>query len=69
MPRSGGYGTSQGTMPDTARVAVPNGPTVQVMCYYDPQHKSLAHSDSTSSSAIDAGAAAFLKSKGYCAGP
>jgi hypothetical protein len=68
-PPHAGYTTTQSVMPDTARVSIPNGPTLQVMCYYDQRHKSLDRSDWTASGAIDAAAAAFLKSKNYCAAP
>ncbi len=68
-PAPMGYVASQSTMPDTARIAIPNGPTVQVMCYYNPQHTSLAKSDWTSSTALDQSAVGYLKSKGYCSNP
>ena len=67
-PRATGYATAGSTMPDTARVEIPNGPTVQVMCYYNPQHTALGRTDWTSSAAIDASSASYLKSKGYCGG-
>ena len=62
-----GYVASQSTMPDTAHVAIPNGPSLQVMCYYNPQHSALSRSDWNSSAPLDSGAASFLKTKGYCA--
>ncbi len=68
-PAPMGYVASQSTMPDTAHVAIPNGPTLQVMCYYNPQHSSLAKTDWTSSSALDQGAVGYLKGKGYCSNP
>jgi len=61
-----GYTTTQSAMPDTAHLAIPNGPTVQVMCYYNPQHTSLGKTDWTSSSELDANATQYLQSKGYC---
>src|SRR5215471_1684094 len=35
-----GYGGPP--MVDTARVAIPNGQTIQAMCYLDPQHKTIS---------------------------
>lgn len=64
-PRSMGYAMPQ-NMPDTAHLAIPNGPTLQVMCYYNPQHTSLSNSDWNSSAGLDDNAAAYLASKGYC---
>ncbi|MGO9606997.1 MAG: hypothetical protein ACLQAT_27005 [Candidatus Binataceae bacterium] len=65
-PPAVGYTTTQSAMPDTAHLVIPNGPTVQVMCYYNPQHTSLGKTDWTSSSALDANATQYLQSKGYC---
>jgi len=62
-----GYGGQSGM--DTAQIAIPNGTTLQAMCYYDPQHKSLTRSDWTSSRTLDASAIDFLRGKGYCARP
>lgn len=64
-PPATGYGTPQ-SMPDTAHLAIPNGPTLQVMCYYNPQHTSVTRSDWTSSNALDDNAIGYLTSKGLC---
>jgi hypothetical protein len=66
-PQAGGYGGTRAAMPSTARIAIPGGPTVQAMCYYNPQRTALAKADSTVSAPLDANAVAFLKSKDLCA--
>jgi hypothetical protein len=64
-----GMGSMQSALPRTARVEVPGGPTVQAMCYYDPQHSSVTRADWTATATLDANAVAYLQSKKLCAGP
>ncbi|HXW85289.1 MAG TPA: hypothetical protein VEJ86_12840, partial [Candidatus Binataceae bacterium] len=62
------YAPSSNQLPGTARIEIQNGPTVQVMCYYNPQRTALTSADYNVSRPLDANAVAFLRSKGYCAG-
>jgi hypothetical protein len=64
-----GMGSMQSALPRTARVEVPGGPTVQAMCYYDPQHSTVTRADWTATATLDAKAIAYLQSKKLCAGP
>jgi hypothetical protein len=68
-PAPRGMGATQAAMPRTARVEIPGGPTVQAMCYYDPQHNSVTRADWTATATLDAKAIAYLQSKKLCAGP
>ena len=58
---------NQAELPSTARLEIPNGPTLQAMCYFDPRHTTLAKSDVTPSAPLDANAVAYLRGKGLCA--
>jgi hypothetical protein len=65
-PMSMGAASTQAAMPRTARVEIPDGPTIQAMCYYDPQHKRIARADWTATAPLDEKAAAYLKSQKLC---
>jgi hypothetical protein len=64
-----GMGATQAAMPRTAHLEIPGGPTVQAMCYYDPQHNTVTRADWTATATLDAKAIAYLQSKKLCAGP
>jgi hypothetical protein len=64
-----GMGATQAALPRTARVEIPDGPTVQAMCYYDPQHTTVTRADWTATATLDAKAIDYLRNKKLCAGP
>jgi hypothetical protein len=64
-----GMGSMQSALPRTARIEIPGGPSVQAMCYYDPQHNTVTRADWTATATLDAKALAYLQSKKLCAGP
>jgi hypothetical protein len=64
-----GMGSMQSALPRTARVEIPDGPTVQAMCYYDPQHATVTRADWTATATLDAKAIGYLQNKKLCKGP
>jgi hypothetical protein len=62
-----GYGASSATMPDTIEFSIPAGPTLQLMCYYDPQHSKVMRADIANQVAMNAATVKYLKDQGFCA--
>jgi hypothetical protein len=63
-PLSQSYGTA--TMPDSLDFQIPAGPEVRLMCYFDPQHLTIARADATPKTPLDANAVKYLKEQGFC---
>ena len=63
-----GYAPTSTSLPGTARVEIPNGATVQAMCYYNPQRTKLTSADFNVNGTLDGNANSFLRSKGFCSG-
>jgi hypothetical protein len=63
-PLSQSYGTA--AMPDSIDFQIPAGPEVRLMCYFDPQHVTVARADATPKSPLDANAVKYLKEQGFC---
>jgi hypothetical protein len=61
-----GYGASSATMPDTIEFSIPAGPTLQLMCYYDPQHTRVTRADVANQVAMSASTVKYLKDQGFC---
>jgi hypothetical protein len=62
-----GYGASSATMPDTIEFSIPAGPTLQLMCYYDPQHSKVTRADVANQVAMTSATVKYLKDQGFCA--
>ncbi len=63
-----GYGASSGTMPDTIQFDIPNGPSLQLMCYYDPQHTAITRAEIANEVAMSAATVKYLRTQKFCAG-
>jgi len=53
-------------MPDSIDFQLPTGPEVRLMCYFDPQHVTVARADATPKAPLDANAVKYLKAQGFC---
>jgi hypothetical protein len=62
-----GYGATSATMPDTIEFTIPAGPTLQLMCYYDPQHSKVTRADVANQVAMTPSTVKYLKDQGFCA--
>jgi hypothetical protein len=67
MGQTGGYGASSATMPDTVEFTIPAGPTLQLMCYYDPQHTKVTRADVANQVAMSSSTVKYLRDQGFCA--
>ncbi len=67
MPQTGGYGTSSAALPETIEFTIPAGPTLQLMCYYDPQHGKVTRADVANQVAMTPTTVKYLKDQGFCA--
>ncbi len=67
MPQTGGYGTSSAALPETIEFTIPAGPTLQLMCYYDPQHTKVTRADVANQVAMTPSTVKYLKDQGFCA--
>ncbi len=63
-PLSQSYGSA--AMPDSIDFQIPAGPEVRLMCYFDPQHVTVARADATPKTPLDANAVKYLKEQGFC---
>lgn len=63
-PLSQSYGSA--AMPDSIDFQIPAGPEVRLMCYFDPQHVTVARADATPKVPLDANAVKYLKEQGFC---
>jgi hypothetical protein len=61
------YGTSA-ALPETVLFDIPGGPTIQVMCYYNPQRTEISRAEISSEQSLDALAIKFLRDNNLCAG-
>ena len=64
QPLSQSYGSA--VMPDSIDFQIPAGPEVRLMCYFDPQHVTVARADATPKVPLDANAVKYLKEQGFC---
>jgi hypothetical protein len=58
--------TGTAAMPDSIDFQIPAGQTLRLMCYYDPQHKTIARADATPESALTTNSVEYLKAQGFC---
>jgi hypothetical protein len=63
-PLQQSYGSA--AMPDSIDFQIPAGPAVRLMCYFDPQHVTVARADATPKTPLDANAVKYLKEQGFC---
>jgi hypothetical protein len=63
-PLAQSYGSA--AMPDSIDFQIPAGPEVRLMCYFDPQHVTVARADATPKTPLDANAVKYLKEQGFC---
>ncbi|MGB8411277.1 MAG: hypothetical protein WCE23_00475 [Candidatus Binatus sp.] len=65
------------TMPSASSYAAPNahesvefqiplGQTIELKCYYDPQHNSISRADATAESALTWNSVEYMKQRGLC---
>ena len=52
--------------PDTVEFQIPAGQAIKLMCYYDPQHKSVIRADATPETTLTAHSVEYLKSQKFC---
>src|SRR5580658_10603401 len=64
-PTMGMYG-SQAIPPETVQFEVPLGPTIQVMCYYDPQHATVSRADVANQPALTSDTVKYLRDHHFC---
>ncbi|MGH7947820.1 MAG: hypothetical protein ACREQF_01140, partial [Candidatus Binataceae bacterium] len=66
--------TSMGTpyassnLPETLVLDIPGGPTIQVMCYYNPQHSALLRAELSAQPKLDDAGVKYLREKKLCRG-
>ncbi|HEY6417880.1 MAG TPA: hypothetical protein VIX59_02660 [Candidatus Binataceae bacterium] len=65
-PTMGMYG-SRAIPPETVQFEVPLGPTIQVMCYYDPQHATVSRADIANQPALTPDTVKYLRDHHFCA--
>ncbi|HYL57959.1 MAG TPA: hypothetical protein VEU51_03740 [Candidatus Acidoferrales bacterium] len=53
-------------MPDSVEFQIPAGQAVKLMCYYDPQHKSVLRGDATPESPLTEISVQYLKKQHFC---
>jgi hypothetical protein len=53
-------------MPDSVEFQIPAGQAIRLMCYYDPQHKSVLRGDATPESALTENSVEYLKKQHFC---
>lgn len=52
--------------PDSIEFQIPLGQAIKLMCYYDPQHKSVYRADASTDSALITNSVEYLKKQGFC---
>jgi hypothetical protein len=55
-------------LPETLLLDIPGGPTIQVMCYYNPQHSALLRAELSSEQQLDEVGVKYLREKKFCRG-
>ncbi len=53
-------------MPDSVEFQIPAGQAIKLMCYYDPQHKSVLRGDATPESTLTENSVQYLKKQHFC---
>lgn len=53
-------------MPESIEFQIPAGQTIKLMCYYDPQHRSVYRADATPQSALTGNSVEYMKNQGFC---
>ena len=64
VPMASSYPTQN--MPDSVEFQIPAGQAIKLMCYYDPQHKSVLRGDATPESALTENSIEYLKKQHFC---
>ena len=64
VPMASSYPTQN--MPDSVEFQIPAGQAIKLMCYYDPQHKSVLRGDATPESALTENSVEYLKKQHFC---
>lgn len=67
MPPAVSYGPAPGTLPQTVQFDIPAGPSLQVMCYYDPQHGGVSHADLANAPPMTPATVKYLRDQHFCA--
>ncbi len=62
----GTYGASPVAPPETIQFDIPNGPSLQVMCYYNPQHTAVTRADLATQVAQTSDTVTYLRKQGFC---
>ena len=52
--------------PDSLEFQIPAGQTINLLCYYDAQHKSLARAEATAESPLTGNSVQYMKQHGFC---
>ena len=58
------YGPSN--MPTSVEFQIPAGQAIKLMCYYDPQGKSVYRADATPEAALTENSVEYMKKQGFC---
>ena len=53
-------------LPDSIEFQIPAGQAIKLMCYYDPQHKSVYKADATPDAALTANSVEYMTKQGFC---
>ena len=64
VPTASSYATQN--MPDSVEFQIPAGQAIRLMCYYDPQHKSVLRGDATPEAALTENSVEYLKKQHFC---
>lgn len=55
------------SMPDSIEFQIPAGQAIKLMCYYDPQHRSITRADGAAESPLTNNSVEYLNAQGFCA--
>jgi len=53
-------------MPTSVEFQIPAGQAIKLMCYYDPQGKSVYRADATPEAALTDNSVEYMKKQGFC---
>ena len=53
-------------MPTSVEFQIPAGQAIKLMCYYDPQGKSVYRADATPEAALTENSVEYMKKQGFC---
>ena len=54
-------------MPDSIEFLIPAGQAIKLMCYYDPQHRSITRADAAVEAPLTNNSVEYLNAQGFCA--